>query len=152
MTEARLSGRIAIAAAPAVVAAALQDPALLRRMIPGCSDIAPAGPDTWSARIEKAAGPVTLRLVVQIALQRLPDGAGYVLTAQGKSLIAGPVWLRLALALGGTDDFTVLEHDGSLRAEGLAGRLLQGNEARVAARADQVFSRLRGHLEVAART
>jgi hypothetical protein len=38
-----------------------------------------------------------------------------------------------------------------LRAEGLAGRLLQGNEARVAARADQVFSRLRGHLEVDAR-
>lgn len=151
MTEARLSGRIAIAAAPAVVAAALHDPALLRRMIPGCSDIAPAGPDTWSARIEKAAGPVTLRLVVQIALQRLPDRAGYMLTAQGKSLIAGSVSLRLALAFGGTDGCTVLEHDGSLRAEGLAGRLLQGNEARVAARADQVFSRLRGHLEVAAR-
>jgi carbon monoxide dehydrogenase subunit G len=151
MTEARLSGRTAIAAAPAVVAAALQDPALLRRMIPGCSDISPAGPDTWSARIEKAAGPVTLRLVARIALRTLPDGTGYVLTAQGKSLIAGSVSLRLALALCGTDGTTLLEHDGSLRAEGLAGRLLQGNQARVAARADQMFSHLREQIEAAAR-
>lgn len=151
MTEARLSGRIEIAAAPAVVAAALHDPAMLRRMIPGCAEISPAGPDAWSARIEKAAGPVTLRLVVRIALQTLPDGGGYVLTAQGKSLIAGSVSLRLALGLSDTDGSTVLEHDGTLQAEGMAGRLLQGNEARVAARSDQLFSNLREHVESAAR-
>jgi carbon monoxide dehydrogenase subunit G len=151
MTEARLSGRIEIAAAPAVVAAALHDPAMLRQMIPGCAEISPAGPDAWSARIEKAAGPVTLRLVARIALQTLPDEAGYVLTAQGKSLIAGSVSLHLALALRDTDGSTVLEHDGTLRAEGMAGRLLQGNEARVAARSDQLFSSLREHVEAAAR-
>jgi len=151
MTEARLSGRIEIAAAPAVVAAALHDPAMLRRMIPGCTDISPAGPDAWSARIEKAAGPVILRLVARIALQTLPDGVGYVLTAQGKSLIAGSVSLRLALALHDADGSTVLEHDGALRAEGLAGRLLQRTEARVAARSDQLFSSLREHAEAAAR-
>ena len=85
MTEARLSGRIAIAAAPAVVAAALHDPAMLRPMIPGRSEISPAGPDAGSARIAKATGPVTLRLLARIVLQALPDRAGFVPTARGKA-------------------------------------------------------------------
>lgn len=151
MTQARLSGQVAIAAAPAAVAAALRDPAVLRRMIPGCTDVMPIGPDTWSARIEKAAGPVTLRLVAQLALETLPDGAGYVLTARGKSLIAGSVSLRLALALTGAPGATLLQHEGVLQAEGLAGRLLQGNEAQVAARTGQLFDRLREHVEATAR-
>jgi len=151
MTQARLSGQMAIAAAPAVVAAALRDPAVLRRMIPGCTEIVPSGPDAWSARIEKAGGPVTLRFVAQLALETLRDGTDYVLTARGKTLIAGSVSLRLALALTGTAGTTVLRHDGVLQAEGLAGRLLQGKEAQIAARSDQLFSRLREHVEATAR-
>jgi hypothetical protein len=151
MTEARLSGQVAIAAAPAVVAAALRNPALLQRMIPGCTEVVPTGPDAWSARIEKAGGPVTLRFVAQLALETLCDGTDYVLTARGKNLIAGSVSLRLALALTDAAGATVLSHDGLLQAEGLAGRLLQGKEAQVAARTDQLFSRLREHVEAAAR-
>jgi carbon monoxide dehydrogenase subunit G len=151
MTEARLSGRVAIAAAPAVVTAALRDPALLRRMIPGCTEIVATGPDAWSARIEKAGGPVTLRFVAHLALETLRDGADYVLTARGKTLIAGSISLRLALALTGQAGFTVLSHDGVLLAEGLAGRLLQGKEAQITARSDQLFCPLRDHVEAAAR-
>jgi hypothetical protein len=109
------------------------------------------GPDAWSARIEKASGPVTLRFVAQLALETLRDGSDYVLTARGKNLIAGSVSLRLALALTGQAGSTVLSHDGVLLAEGLAGRLLQGKEAQITARSDQLFCPLRDHVEAAAR-
>ena len=85
MTEARLSGGIAIAAAPAVVAAALHDPAVLHQMSPGRSEISPDGPDAWPARIEKATGPVTLRLAARIVLQTLADGTSPKPTARGKA-------------------------------------------------------------------
>jgi uncharacterized protein len=147
MTDLTFAGQTEIAAPRARVAAALADARVLSRMIPGCTELTPTGPGTWTARIEKAAGPVMLRLTAALVLETLAEGQRYVLQARGRSLVAGAVALHMALALEEAPGGTRLIHDGRLSAEGLAGRLLRGQEVLLAGRSDALFSRLREHLE-----
>lgn len=151
MTQAHLTGQLAMAAPPGAVVKALRDPAVLARLIPGCTGIKTVGPDAWTVHLEKAAGPLTLRLIAHLALVTQGDERHLLLTAKGRSLIAGSVSLDLALTLSQTDGATLLRHDGSVQADGLAGRLLQANDAKLAARSDQLFSRLRELVETSAR-
>jgi uncharacterized protein len=147
MTEVSFAGRLLMAAPHTHVAAALRDPEMLRRLIPGCTGISPVAAGRWKAEIAKEAGPITLRLTAEVALDTLIEGERYVLRAEGRSVLAGFVRLRVALMLRDQPGGTEVSHDGRLEAKGLAGRLLRGHEADVAQRSDRLLERLRDHVE-----
>jgi carbon monoxide dehydrogenase subunit G len=128
------------------VAQALRDPDMLRRMIPACTGVTRLSPDTYEARIEKAAGPVTLRMTAQVSVEDLGQDR-YILRAKGRSTLAGSVVAVLTLALLPAPGGTSLSHSGYLTATGLAGKLLGDHEDAVAGRVEGMFREIRDVIE-----
>jgi carbon monoxide dehydrogenase subunit G len=143
-----LSGRTVFRVPQDRLAAALRDPEVLRRMVPACTGVTQLSPTEYEARIEKTAGPMTVRMTARISVEPL-DGNRYLLRAKGRNALAGSVEAVLTLTLAPAPGGTSLGHAGHLTATGLAARLLSGREAMLAERTDGMFRQLREAIEAA---
>jgi carbon monoxide dehydrogenase subunit G len=143
-----LSGRTVFRVQQDRLAEALRDPETLRRMIPACTAVSQLSPTEYEARIEKAAGPMKLRMTARVSVEPL-DANRYLLRAKGRNALAGSVEAVLTLTLAPAPGGTSLGHAGHLTATGLAGRLLSGREEMLAERTEGMFRELRQVIETA---
>jgi carbon monoxide dehydrogenase subunit G len=152
----RIAGNATLHAPVEAVYAALMDPRVLVRTIPGCERLEQVGEDAY--RMTVSAGVASIRGTyagdVRLTDQRPPHG--FVLRATGSGA-PGTVSAEVAVELtGGTDGTTELAYDADAVVGGMIGgvgqRLLSGVAKRTAgeffAAVDQVLAA--GELEEAA--
>jgi hypothetical protein len=78
-----------IAAPPTVVWAALNDPAILKKCIPGCESLERVTDTEWRAIVTARVGPVALRFNARIALADIEPPTSYTLQFEGQGGAAG---------------------------------------------------------------
>lgn len=79
-------GLYTVPAAPDAVWAALHDPEVLRRSIPGCEDVTKTGDESFSARTTIKIGPIKARFDGKVALveHTPPPGVVHACTLKGE--------------------------------------------------------------------
>ncbi|MBD3763682.1 MAG: SRPBCC family protein [Rhodobacterales bacterium] len=145
-----LNGNVFVALPPDRVAPALTDPEMLRRMLPGCPGLEPAGPGRWRAPMERDMGPLTLRLTADLTMQAVGPNA-WRLTAQGGTMISGKVSAGFDITLEERAPGTRMTYAGTIEASGLAGKMLASREESLRNYVRNMFGTLVGELEAAAR-
>lgn len=78
-----LSGDYRFEQPPAVVWAALMDPAVLAGCIPGCRSIEPDGPDRYRAAVSVRVGPISGQYTAVVALSELNPPHSYTMAIEG---------------------------------------------------------------------
>jgi uncharacterized protein len=68
---------------------ALNDPAVLRQVVPGCETLEVIGEDRMRAQVTLKVGPVKARFTGEITFSDVVPPVSYVLTGEGKGGIAG---------------------------------------------------------------
>jgi carbon monoxide dehydrogenase subunit G len=119
----RFTGERNVAASAEEVWAALHDPEVLRRTIPGCRSLSPVGPGDYSATLGVQVGPLsdTYRGLFSVA-GHLPTSTIRV-HVEGRGR-AGRLELDLEVTLSDTiGRATYLRYDASARVSGLVARL-----------------------------
>ena len=78
-----LSGDYRFEQPPAVVWAALMDPAVLAGCIPGCRSIEPDGPGRYRAAVSVRVGPISGQYTATVALSELNPPHSYTMAIEG---------------------------------------------------------------------
>jgi len=101
-----LNGDVLVAAPRAQVWAALNDPEVLRRCIPGCEAMAASGEHEMTATVAVKLGPVRARFNGRVRLEDVRPGEGCTLQFEGQGGAAGMARgasrVQLADEAGGT--------------------------------------------------
>lgn len=139
-----LSGDTLIPAPIGTVWAGLNDPAILRRCIPGCETLEQTGPTEMTARVVQKVGPVSATFAGKVTLSDLDPPHSYRITGQGSGGVAGfakgSALIRLSEDAAGTRlTYTVEVSIGGKIAQ-LGSRMITGLANRLAAEFFQSFS------------
>lgn len=138
-----MSGQYRIQAPRDVVWAALNDPEVLKRCIPGCKELEKKSPTELAAKVGLKIGPISANFSGEVTLQNLNPPAGYTIAGQGSGGAAGfakgSADVMLTEVEGGAETdlaYTAkAEVGGKLAA--LGGRLIQATSKKLA---DEFFS------------
>jgi len=138
-----MSGQYRIQAPRDVVWAALNDPEVLKRCIPGCKELIQKSLTDLEAKVSLKIGPISANFSGAVTLQNLNPPAGYTIVGQGSGGAAGfakgSAEVVLTEAEGGAEtdlNYTAkAEVGGKLAA--LGGRLIQATSKKLA---DEFFS------------
>lgn len=84
-----MKGERVLAADRSTVWAALNDPEILRRSVPGCETLTPTGHDSYDVLMVAAVGPVKARFKGKLSLQDIEAPTRYRLQFEGQSTQAG---------------------------------------------------------------
>lgn len=133
--------------------AALNDPEILRKCIPGCEDLVMHSATSLQAQIMAAIGPVRSKFDTRITLDELDPPNGYTLIGESKAGAAGfgkgTAEVRLRDSDGGG---TLLSYDAKLQVGGklaqIGSRLVLGATRKLA---DDFFGSFSRELDPAAR-
>ena len=98
-----MTGEERIAAPRDAVWAALNDPEILKRCIPGCQSLEQISPTELTATVKLKIGPVSASFNGEVKLSNINAPESYTISGEGKGGIAG-------FAKGGAD--VVLKEDG----------------------------------------
>ena len=102
-----LEGSKHIAAARATVWARLNDPAVLRAAIPGCTELTGSAAEGFSATVVQKVGPVKATFHGAVRLEDVNAPESYRLVGEGKGGVAGfakgAATVRLTEVAGGTE-------------------------------------------------
>ncbi|MBB3384888.1 MULTISPECIES: carbon monoxide dehydrogenase subunit G [unclassified Rhizobium] len=98
-----MTGEERIAAPRDAVWAALNDPEILKRCIPGCQSLEMISPTELTATVKLKIGPVSASFNGEVKLSNINAPESYTISGEGKGGIAG-------FAKGGAD--VVLKEDG----------------------------------------
>ncbi|MGE0698794.1 MAG: carbon monoxide dehydrogenase subunit G [Hyphomicrobiaceae bacterium] len=138
-----MSGQYRIQAPRDVVWAALNDPEVLKRCIPGCRELEQRSPTELAAKVGLKIGPISAAFSGEVTLQNLNPPAGYTIAGQGSGGAAGfakgSADVVLTEAEGGAE--TDLAYTAKAEVGGkiaaLGGRLIQATSKKLA---DEFFS------------
>lgn len=144
-----MSGQYRVKAPRDVVWAALNDPEVLKRCIPGCRELEQKSPTELAAKVGLKIGPISASFTGEVTLQNLNPPAGYTISGQGSGGAAGfakgSADVALTEAEGGAETdlaYTAkAEVGGKLAA--LGGRLIQATSKKLA---DEFFSAFANEL------
>jgi uncharacterized protein len=132
-----------IAAPPAAVWAALNDPVVLKACIPGCEKLDRVSDTEWQAVVATRIGPVQARFNGRVQLADLQPPTAYTLRFDGQGGAAGFASgeARVTLSPAG-DSTTTLDYTAKAKVGGkiaqLGSRLIDGAAAKLA---DDFFTR-----------
>jgi len=132
-----------IAAPPAAVWAALNDPVVLKACIPGCEKLDRVSDTEWQAMVATRIGPVQARFNGRVQLADLQPPTAYTLRFDGQGGAAGFASgeARVTLSPAG-DSTTTLDYTAKAKVGGkiaqLGSRLIDGAAAKLA---DDFFTR-----------
>jgi carbon monoxide dehydrogenase subunit G len=142
-----LNGDILIAAPREKVWAALNDPAVLARCIPGCESMEATSDTERTARVAVKVGPVRARFSGHIRLQDVRPGEGCTLQFEGSGGAAGMAKGQSSVALADEDNATRLRYTTQASVGGKLGQV-GGRMIDAAAKqmADQFFSAFQAEL------
>lgn len=133
----KMSDSQRIAAPKEQVWAALNDPAVLKKCIPGCTDLAMTGPHDMTATVVIKVGPVKATFGGKVTLSDLDPPSSYRISGEGSGGIAG-------FAKGGalvrleaeSESVTILHYDVDAQIGGklaqLGGRLIDSTAKKLA--------------------
>ena len=107
----KLSEEIRIGAPREAVYAALNDPEVLRRSIPGCEELEKVSDTELSAVVRAKIGPVRARFRGDVTLSDLNPPESYTLKGQGKGGAAGFARGEASIRLTEDGDATLLHYD-----------------------------------------
>jgi uncharacterized protein len=126
-----MTGQVTLPADRAKVWAALNDPQILQRSIPGCQELAKVSDTEFTATAKVAVGPVKATFKGKVALTDIDPPNGYRISGEGQGGVAGfakgGAKVRLENAEGGGTllSYDVEAHVGGKLAQ-LGGRLING--------------------------
>ena len=133
----KLDDEIRIEAPREQVFAALNDPDILRRSIPGCEQLEKLSDTQFTAVVRLKVGPVRARFKGEVTLSNLNPPESYTLSGQGKGKAAGFARGEAEVRLIADGNATLLKYDVHATVGGklaqLGGRLID-NSARALAR------------------
>ncbi len=137
-----------IRAAPATVWAALFDPEVLRRCIPGCESMSGSAAQGYTAVVKQKVGPVSATFTGLITLSDIVEGSAVTLTGEGRGGAAGFAKGSARVTLAPSDIGTRLSYAVDAAVGGklaqLGSRLIDGFMRKVA---DQFFANLQDAVE-----
>ena len=146
-----ITGEYRIAAPRAAVWAALNDPEVLARCIPGCKELTQASPEELAAKVALKVGPVSATFAGTVRFEDLRAPEGYTLVGQGNGGMAGFAKGRAVVSLREEGADTVLTYEAKAEIGGkiasLGGRLIQGTSRKLA---DQFFGTFAAELGASA--
>jgi carbon monoxide dehydrogenase subunit G len=137
-----ITGQYRIEAPRDVVWAALNDPEVLKRCIPGCKELEQRSPTDLAAKVSLKVGPISANFAGAVTLSDLDPPNGYTIVGQGQGGAAGfakgSAKVTLADAGEGATDlaYTAKAEVGGKLAT-LGGRLIQATSKKLA---DEFFS------------
>jgi carbon monoxide dehydrogenase subunit G len=126
-----MTGQVMLPADRATVWAALNDPEILKRAIPGCQELAKTSDTEFTATAKIAVGPVKATFKGKVNLTDIDPPNGYRISGEGQGGVAGFAKGGAKVHLedgenGGTRlDYDVEAHIGGKLAQ-LGGRLING--------------------------
>ncbi len=136
-----MEGEVLLPAPRETVFAALNDPEILRRCIPGCESLERADDTSFVAAAKVTVGPVKATFRGRVALSDIDPPNGYTISGEGQGGIAGfakgGAKVALAEAEAGTTRMTyAVEAQVGGKIAQLGGRLVNGVAKKYA---DQFF-------------
>ncbi|MEZ5854223.1 MAG: carbon monoxide dehydrogenase subunit G [Hyphomicrobiaceae bacterium] len=144
-----ITGQYRIEAPRDVVWAALNDPEVLKRCIPGCQSLEQKSPTELAAKVGLKIGPISATFTGEVRLENLNPPAGYTIVGQGSGGAAGfakgSADVALAEVEGGaeTDLSYTAKADVGGKIAALGGRLIQATSKKLA---DEFFSKFVAEL------
>ena len=131
-----IQGQYRIAAPREVVWAALNDPEVLKRCIPGCKELDARSATDLAAKVALKIGPISATFSGSVTLEELSPPAGYTIIGQGQGGPAGFAKGRARVELteiaGETDlTYTAKAEVGGKLAT-LGGRLIEATSKKLA--------------------
>ena len=143
-----MSGEYKIAAPRERVWAALNDPEVLRKAIPGCEELNKLSDTELEATAKAKIGPVSARFKGKVVLSNLNPPAGYTLTGEGSGGAAGFAKGEAVVTLVEDGDTTILRYTVKATIGGklaqLGQRLVDGAAKKMADEFFDAFSELAG--------
>ncbi|HYC04743.1 MAG TPA: SRPBCC domain-containing protein [Azospirillaceae bacterium] len=143
-----MNGEYRIAAPRAAVWAALNDPDILRRCIPGCESVEKVSDTEFAAKATVKVGPVKAKFAGRVTLSDMDPPNGYTITGEGQGGAAGfgSGGARVGLAEDGPGA-TILRYTAEAQVGGklaqIGSRLVQGTAKKMA---DDFFAAFAGIL------
>ena len=137
-----ITGQYRIAAPREVVWAALNDPDVLRRCIPGCQELERKSDTEFTAKVTLKIGPMNTNFAGAVTLEDLDPPKGYTIIGQGQGGAAGFAKGRARVNLTDEGKDTLLDYTAKADVGGklasLGGRLIQATSKKLA---DEFFSK-----------
>lgn len=137
-----------INASPAEVYAALLDPGMLQKCVPGAQDVTGSVADGYEATVVQKVGPVKATFKGQVTLSDLVENTSLKIDGAGKGGAAGFAKGGAEVHLVGKDGGTELSYDVEAKVGGklaqLGSRIIDGFAKKMA---DQFFDNLQSTLE-----
>src|SRR5688572_1831006 len=125
----------------ASVYAALNDPEMLKKCIPGCEELEKQGDNEFAAVVRMELGPVKARFKGRVTLSDLDPPNGYRISGEGEGGVAGFAKGGATVALAEKDGGTALTYDVEAQIGGklaqLGQRLVNGSAKKLA---DEFFT------------
>ena len=138
-----LNGEIRIEAPREQVYAALNDPDILRKSIPGCEEIEQVSETELISTVVTKIGPIKARFKGQVTLSDLNPPNSYTISGQGKGGSAGFAKGSAKIVLEEDGGATVMRYEVQIDVGGklaqLGGRLIEGTAKKLA---DDFFTKL----------
>lgn len=136
-----LSGEYQLNAPKEKVWAALNDPAVLARCIPGCKELQQTSNNAFAAKVGLKVGPVSATFSGSVTLEDIDAPNGYRIVGQGSGGIAGFAKGGAVVRLEERGAITVLSYEATADIGGkiasLGSRLIAATSRKLA---DQFFS------------
>ncbi len=138
----QMTGEQRIAAPPATVWKALNDPDVLRQSIPGCQSLEKEDDEHFRATVEVKIGPIGARFNGRVALSDIDPPKGYTITGEGQGGTVGHAKGGAKVHLKPDGDGTLLTYQVDAQVGGrlaqLGGPIIDATAKRLAG---QFFSR-----------
>lgn len=136
-----ITGQYRIAAPREVVWAALNDPEVLKRCIPGCKELDARSATDLAAKVALKIGPISATFSGAVTLEDLTAPTSYTIVGQGQGGAAGFAKGRAVVTLTEADGETDLAYTAKTEVGGklatLGGRLIQATSRKLA---DEFFA------------
>lgn len=131
-----MSGEYVLPRDRAAVYAALNDPEVLKKCIPGCEELKKEGDSAFAAVVKLTIGPVSARFKGKVRLEDLDPPNGYRIVGEGEGGVAGFAKGGATVKLAEVPEGTKLAYNAEATVGGkiaqLGQRLLAGSAKKIA--------------------
>ena len=131
-----MSGEYVLPQSRERVYAALNDPEMLKKCIPGCEELVKESDNEFAAVVKLAVGPVSARFKGRVRLEELDPPNGYRIAGEGEGGVAGFAKGGATVQLTEVPEGTKLTYQAEANVGGkiaqLGQRLLAGTSKKIA--------------------
>ncbi len=149
-----MTGEVVLPADRSIVWAALNDPEVLKRCIPGCEELQKISETEFQARAKVAVGPVKATFNGRVQLSDIDPPNGYTIAGEGQGGVAGFAKGGAKVRLEEVEAGTRMTYDVEATVGGklaqLGGRLINGTAKKYADTFFANFARLVAPTEAGA--